>query len=1064
MPPLPLFRGPMSFPLRRLPSFGAACTLSLVGVFASATPVEGRSLHLDLAGTLRTALAARYLVEGEIGRGGMAVVCRARDLRTDREVAIKVLYPDLARAVAGDRFMREIGILSQLSHPNILPLLDSGTVEVQPGLAVPWYVMPLAAGETLRARLEREGALPLPVAHALTRDICAALAHAHQQGVIHRDVKPENILLHDGRAVVADFGIARALTMAGSGRLSSTGIVVGTPAYMSPEQSAGSERLDGRSDLYSLGIVLYEMLAGHPPFTGSTPQAVAARHQFEPPPPITVVRPGLPAAVVAVVERALAKAPADRFGSAEAFSAAVARAPTELVAAVRQPPWRRWWPVAAGLALLLLGGWALGTRLLGGAAADPNRFVVLPFEVQGRETGSALNGAEAASLVTDALTRWTDFGVVSSLTVGSALATEREPLTVRRAAAIARGFGAGRLIWGEIARDGEQLRITGALYDTRTGRELLSRSVRLVPEGLDPGTLALRFAELTYQLALPGQPTPADAAEALGAKSIAAWRLYATGDSALNAWNLPLAERKYGEALALDPEYPNANLKLAQVGSWLDRPVQAWRDNAVRAVAARERLTRPQRLVAEGLVALADSAYPVACARYRDLLALDSLDFRGWFGLGECHTQDPVVLPDSASPSGWRFRSSYAAGVDGYARALTLVPGTHLAYSGAALRRLGRRLMVESDAVRYGMGADSAVSYFSAYPGLAADSLSFVPYPIERMVAGEAVPATWGDALASNRRRFLSITSEWLQRFPHSTAAVVARAEALELASAVEGPERLDSALTLVQVARNASRSESVQLRVRAIRLLIKAERLGEAKALAESTLALPPASDEDGVALAGLAALIQRTDRAADLLAMFGSGVFATAEGRMLAPPRELARDANRLLVYASAGAPAESVTAIAMRLRSSVAREVAPVSRAAMLEALTLQAALIAYPLLPSPIVPDFHPSIAAQALTRGDLASARSVLTRARQQRHRGIEASAPPDFALLEARLWALAGDTAAAIDRVDVLLNNPRALGLDIIGSVSQAAAVARAAAFRRDLSAGWQGAGSSAVR
>lgn len=1035
----------MSLPAPRLPSFGAACKLSLVGVLASATPVEGRSLHLDLAGTLRTALAARYLVDEEIGRGGMAVVCRARDLRTDREVAIKVLYPDLARAVAGDRFMREIGILSQLSHPNILPLLDSGTVEVQPGLAVPWYAMPLAAGETLRARLEREGALPLPVALSLTRDVCAALAHAHQQGVIHRDVKPENILLHDGRAVVADFGIARAITLAGGGQLSSTGIVVGTPAYMSPEQSAGSERLDGRSDLYSLGIVLYEMLAGHPPFTGSTPQAVAARHQFEPPPPITVVRPGLPPAVVAVVERALAKVPADRFADAEALSAAVARAPTHLVAAARQPPWRRWWPVAAGVVLLLLGGWALGSRLLGGAAADPNRFVVLPFEVQGRGTGALLNGDEAASLVTDALTRWTDFGMVSGLTVGSALAAERESLTVRRAAALARGLGAGHLIWGEIARDGEQLRITGVLYDTRTGREVLSRTVRLVPEGLDPGTLALRFAELTYQLTLPGQPTPADAAEALGAKSTDAWRLYATGDSALNAWNLPLAERKYGEALALDPEYPNANLKLAQVGNWLDRPVAAWRGNALRALAARERLTRPQRLVAEGLVALADSAYPVACGKYRELLALDSLDFRGWFGLGECQARDDIVLADSASPTGMRFRSSYEGALRSYTRALTLVPSTHLAYSGAALRQLRSRLKVEPGDVRGGRGPGDAAQSWFGYPELRGDTVAFVPHAMRALNDGSAIPPTFAAALAANRERYIGITSEWVRRFPGSRSARLAQVEALELAGRIDGPDTSMAALPALSRIRREGSATDLDLLLRQVRLLFKAGRDSAARAAAETALALPPGSPEEGVALAGAAALVGMADRAVELYGAYGGREFAAANGEgFVTVPEAVAREANRLLIYAAFGEPAESLSSIMARLRRVVNESVSLGERELALHSVTYQARLLAFPALGVPEGPSYSLSDAAKAISRGDRPGALQALGALQRAQPEVLLPLISPDFAQLEARLWALAGDTAMSRQRLSVITRSRAWLGLALLEQPTEAAAAWRA--------------------
>ncbi len=1007
-------------------------------------------MHLDALSIVRDALADRYAVEGEVGRGGMAYVWRARDLRHDRDVAIKLLFPELARAVGGERFLREIRILARLSHPHILPLLDSGTVEIMPGLLVPWYVMPFVAEETLRGKLTREGPLPVPVALRYTRELCSALAHAHAQGYIHRDIKPENILLRGDQAVLADFGIARAVTVASGTELSSTGLVVGTPAYMSPEQSLGSDKLDPRSDIYSLGVVLYEMLAGHPPFTGHTPQALSARHQFDPPPPIGTVRPGLPAGLEAVVAKALAKVPADRYQGAEELDRALVQGLT----ARRPGPAKRigltW--ILAGLVLLLgLGGWGARNLLAGRKGEDPNRFVVLPFRVLNAAAAPVLNGDEAATLVTDALTRWTQFGVVSSLTVGGALASRHDELTPERAAALARGYGAGRILWGEIAVDGAQIRVTAVVYDSRDGREITSRTSRLVPEELDPGTLSAQFAALTYGLVLPGQPAPADAAEALGAKSLPAWRLYVSGDSALNTWNLPLAEQRYTAARTLDPEYPNANLKLAEVGNWLDRPPGDWRGYAQQAAAARDRLTRPHRLMAAGLIALADGQFPRACEQYRALLAQDSLDFRAWFGLGECGAKDEAVLPDSASPSGWRFRSSYAAAVRAYARALTLVPGTHLAYSGAALRRLATRMMVASDAVRGGVATDSTAARFAAYPGLDADTLAFVPYPIADLIAGEHIPATWGAALATNRRRFLAVTRQWLLQFPTSDVARIAHAEALELAGSVTGPDSTDDALTLTRQVRKSARAGDLSLAVREVRLLVKAQRVTEAFAVAESALAQPPRSDDEGMSLAALAVLVGRTDRAADLYAEHGTNVFGTSKGEFLQPPAPLARDANRLLVYSSVGAPTDSITSIAARLRTEVQRSVPPARRETTLEALQLQAALLAYPLLVPPVSSTTGTARTELAISRGDTATAREVLRRKRSLRPPGLEATLPPDFALLEARLWALAGDSAEARDRVDVILEHPAALGLDLLSSVTQTAALGRAVRFRLSL-------------
>src|SRR5438132_7163529 len=281
------------------------------------------SAHLaDLLARLQSAVADRYAVERELGRGGMATVYLARDLKHHRKVAIKVLKPDLAAALGPERFLREIEIAAGLSHPHILPLHDSGEAG---GLL--YYVMPFVEGESLRDRLNREQQLPLEDALQITREVADALSFAHSRDVVHRDIEPENILFQAGHAVVSDFGIARAITAAASGTRTEAGIPIGTPGYMSPEQAAAELHLDGRSDVYSLGCVLYEMLAGGPPFTGPTPQAVLARHSLDPVPALRTVRQAVPLAVEHAVMKALEKMPADRFTTA-----------TEFADALRTPP------------------------------------------------------------------------------------------------------------------------------------------------------------------------------------------------------------------------------------------------------------------------------------------------------------------------------------------------------------------------------------------------------------------------------------------------------------------------------------------------------------------------------------------------------------------------------------------------------------------------------------------------------------------------------------------------------------------------------------------------------
>src|SRR6266498_587278 len=271
---------------------------------------------------LNAVFAGRYAVERELGSGGMATVYLADDLKHRRKVAVKVLRPELASAIGPNRFLREIEIAAKLNHPHILALYDSGKAD-----DFLFYVMPYVKGQSLRHRLHREKPLPIEEAVSITRDAALALDHAHAQGVIHRDVKPENILLYEGEAMVADFGIALAVSGAASGgqRLTERGVWVGTPEYMSPEQALGEDSLDARSDVYSLGCVLYELLAGEPPYTGPTAQAVIAKRLAGPAPGVRRLRATVPVGVEQALLKALATVPADRFASAAAFAEALTR-------------------------------------------------------------------------------------------------------------------------------------------------------------------------------------------------------------------------------------------------------------------------------------------------------------------------------------------------------------------------------------------------------------------------------------------------------------------------------------------------------------------------------------------------------------------------------------------------------------------------------------------------------------------------------------------------------------------------------------------------------------------
>jgi eukaryotic-like serine/threonine-protein kinase len=321
---------------------------------------------IDVLAKLSAALAGRYVIERELGAGGMATVYLAHDVRHDRKVALKVLRPELAAILGGERFLKEIRLTANLQHPHILPLHDSGEAD-----GTVFYVMPYVEGESLRDRLNREKQLPVDDAVRIAREVASALDYAHRHDVVHRDIKPENILLHDGQALVADFGIALAVsTVGGSTRMTETGMSLGTPHYMAPEQAMGDREITPRADVYALGVVLYEMLTGDPPFTGSTAQAIVARVVTEAPRGLTLQRHTIPPHVEAVVLKALEKLPADRFATAAEFAAALgnpqftvqAAAPPAgtVAAAPRRAPWRSPWtlaPAALAAAALGLAAW-----------------------------------------------------------------------------------------------------------------------------------------------------------------------------------------------------------------------------------------------------------------------------------------------------------------------------------------------------------------------------------------------------------------------------------------------------------------------------------------------------------------------------------------------------------------------------------------------------------------------------------------------------------------------------------------------------------------------------------
>ena len=512
----------------------------------------------DLLERLHEALASQYRVERELGAGGMAVVFLAQDLRHHRQVAIKVLRPELAAEIGPEQFLREIQTSARLSHPHILPLLDSGAAG-----DLLYYAMPFVEGESLRGKLSREKQLSLDDALQIAREVAGALDYAHSHGVVHRDIKPENILMQSGHAVVADFGIARAVTAAGNATISATGMMLGTPAYMSPEQASGSQEVDGRSDLYSLGCVVYEMLAGQPPFTGPTLQSLVHQHLTLLPRPVTELRPVVTGSVAAAVQRALAKTPADRFSAVGQFAEALTQRETG--------------------SLQMAATVAIATPVPASPAQERSKLAVLPFQNLSAEGAQAYF---AGGLHDELLTQ---LAKVAALKVISRTSVMGYAGTSKSLKQIATELGVGSVVEGSVQVAGERLRVNVQLIDAATDEHLWAeRYDRTLDDAFAIQSEIAQQVVAGVGLALTSNEQARLAAPPT--ENAEAYRLYLQGRE---YWTRPgylrpnweVAQQLYERALVLDPEFALARAALSQVHG----AMYWWRYDPSDARAARQR-------------------------------------------------------------------------------------------------------------------------------------------------------------------------------------------------------------------------------------------------------------------------------------------------------------------------------------------------------------------------------------------------------------------------------------------------------------------------------------------
>jgi len=628
-----------------------------------------------LAARLQAALGPQYRLGPEIGRGGMGVVFLAQDVTLARDVAVKAVHPELAiHPSIAQRFLAEARMIARLRHPNIVTVYTAGEAD-----DILYYVMDRVPGESLRERLTREGRIPPEEARRITMDIAAALDAAAGAGLVHRDVKPENILLETGtgRALLADFGIARALAAepptATSGPVTGQGMVVGTPNYMSPEQAAG-EDVDSRSDLYSLGVVAYEMVAGHPPFVGPN-RVVVSKHISEPPVTLTRVRPDCPADLASGIMRALAKAPGDRFQSGAELRAALGGTPTPVPAGSRSRQ-RRF--VLAGAVVLLL---ALATVFVAGRPGGPPEGVnprlsmlILPFDNLRDDVGIDWLRSGSVNMLALNMSQWTDMTVVDHERVHDLLARHGlkvgDDIGLDMARRLAREAGVWTVVLGDFQEVGDSLHLTARVFDVATGvREDVAEVSG--PASDDPrpdfDQLALRLLDIS---GAPGEVRANLAAATTS--SLEAYQSYLAGLDRLNRWELGAAQRNFERAVQIDTTFGLAYYKLALTRGWLVGTQDSTGQHAIdRALFYSQQLPARDRAVITAYRFFLLGQNAASRNIYQQLLARDPRDADAWYGLGDAWFHDLLK-----SPLDVRWTESLRA----FRRALVLAPDYALAY------------------------------------------------------------------------------------------------------------------------------------------------------------------------------------------------------------------------------------------------------------------------------------------------------------------------------------------------------------------------------------------------
>ncbi|MBK8003277.1 MAG: protein kinase [Gemmatimonadetes bacterium] len=970
------------------------------------------SSHSELLARLQAALGPQYRIERELGYGGMGVVFLARDTTLDRPVAVKVVHPELAvHSSITQRFLAEARMIAKLRHPSIVAVHTAGETT-----GIFYYVMDYVPGESLRQRLQREGKLaPDLVAHVVA-DLSSALHAAGQAGLVHRDVKPENILLDDttGRALLADFGIARALADV-DGVRTAQGVAVGTPTYMSPEQAAG-DHVDARSDLYALGVVAYEMLAGRPPFRAPNAAAVASMHLGEKPAPVESLRKDLPPAVAAAVNRALEKDPARRWQTGAEFrSAILGLSPVPAAGGRRR---RGAALVALGVVVALVAGAVLALRPAGPpAGVNPRHsLLVLPFENVRQNPAVEWLRDGSVSMLTLNLSQWIDLSVVDHERLHDLLVrrklTSDAPVGLDMARRLARDAGAWTVVLGNFTQVGDSLELVARVYDVASGERVDVAQVTGKP-GEDVRPL---FDQLAARLLdLSGAPTGLTAELALvTTPSLTAYRSYLEGMEQLSAWNLLSAERLFRRAVETDTTFGLAHYKLSLTRGWIGGDRDSLGLESIRRAAEfSARLPVHDRAMINAYRLFLERDFVRSEASYRALLQNDSTDADAWYGLGDVTFHNPEMKTRDAL---------WTTSLRAFKRAITLDPDYYLAY--------------EHLAQLYLWAADDP-PMLALLPN---DSLI-------HLMPGTARPDSAAVALAQRRARTEGIASarNWVTQQPDNVHAQNALVFALSTA------EQHDAALAEIdRLTRRPRASGRADLPFLRARVLTAAGRYAEAVRVVAGALDSARAGDFDferlpaavtvgevlhGANLLAMAGRVELAGQALGLAADLNQRFSPQLPGSQPAGDRTLYRRLLEGHLATALGAPRTRLTDTWEAVADAARR--APAARRGLVATFGWPAVLGLFlqdreeaetlrefeTLTHSPPPPEVEALIALQ---KGDSATARRLLTAPPDSAGGGKDLelalqSRPQWFAyraMLQAQLWYELGDNQQALKALD----------------------------------------------